>query len=240
MNIIQTLTAISPGLTSSFLGVSGVEPYTYSVKPGGAGGSIDSNGVYTAPDSPTDSFDIIEVTDSDLVPVVAEASINILTPHQLVLDIVKKELGLADDQLFLWNQKVNVPNDKRLYIDLAVVSTKILGNTKSYSTDGIKQIQSTNIYDMITLGITSKDVDALERRIEVLQALKSDYAQSQQEANSFSISNVSSSFVNLSRQEGNALLYAFGLSLTLSYFKKKITNINYYDTFQNTEVTTNS
>lgn len=236
MNIVQTLTALSPGLTASFLGVGGVEPYTYEVIAGGAGGTIDGDGNYIAPD--VTGVDIIQVTDSDLVPTVLTAQIKILTPHELVLDIVQNEMSLQDDQLTLYNQKFNIPNDDRVYFSLAIVSTKVLGNNRKNVGD--ESIQSTNFYDMITLEISSKSIDSLNRREELVMALGSDYAQSQQEANSFRIGKIPSSFVNLSRQEGNALLYAYGLTLTLSYFKKKITNIKYFDTFQNPVIETNS
>src|SRR4051812_47039746 len=58
----STLT-IPPTFTQQLQASGGVAPYTWSVAPGGAGGTIDADGLYTAPSGV--GIDLIIATDSD-------------------------------------------------------------------------------------------------------------------------------------------------------------------------------
>jgi hypothetical protein len=90
--------ALSPGLSTYFLGAGGVEPYTYAVVPGGAGGAIDpGTGFYQAPavmnPDPSLTSDMIEVTDDDLNT--ATLPILVTNPLGLFCEILQQELGLS-------------------------------------------------------------------------------------------------------------------------------------------------
>jgi hypothetical protein len=133
--------ALAPQLTFPFLGTGGTGPYTYSVLPGGVGGTINpSTGVYTAPTGT--GVDTIRVVDS----LGAQATSPVLVGNALELfcDILQTELGLANGRVYLWDQKIYAPTDNGLFIAVGVVNLKAFGNTNRFDPI-VGQIQSANV-----------------------------------------------------------------------------------------------
>lgn len=245
LTVSQSVTAIAPRRTAGFLGIGGVEPYTYAVLPGGAGGTVDSDGVYTAPatgnSNPALTSDTIQVTDSTLVtPLVATASILVTSYLGLVCDIIQNQMGLANGRVYFWDQKINQPTDSGLYVAVSIMRDKVFGNNKDYDSSG-NCIQSTNVMQTIDIDIISRGPEARDRKEEVLMALVSDYSESQQEANSFSIGGLpaGSQFINLSNVDGAAIPYRFKISFNMQYFIKKSLAVPYFDNFNQPTVFTN-
>lgn len=230
----QTLTAIAAGLTSSFLAGGGTAPYAYSVRPNGAGGSIDSTGIYTAPlvlsSNPVQDYDVIQVLDS--AGAIASASILVGTPLQLFCQVLQQELGLAQGRVYLWDQKIMQPTDAGLYIAVSVLRPKPFANTNSFQPDGTA-VQSVNMYADLQLDIISRGPEARDRKEEVIMALNSNYAQSQQEVNSFYIGKLppGAQFMNLSSPDGAAIPYRYAIGVSIQYFVTKVKAVPYYDTF---------
>ena len=239
ISISQNYTAIAPGLTAQFSASGGTAPYSYSVGAGGAGGSIGvSNGIYIAPlvmgATPPALFDTITVTDS--LGATASALIMVAGPLFLFCDILQSELGLAPGRVFLWDQKVFQPTDSGLYISVGVASCKPFGNTIGAGANGWDTaVQSVNMSATLDIDIMSRGPDARDRKEEVILALNSVYAQSQQEANSFYIGKLpsGSGFANLSAIDGAAIPYRFRISVNLQYAFTKTKAVPYYNTFAN-------
>jgi hypothetical protein len=242
-------TAMGPGLQASFLGSGGVEPYVYSVVPGGAGGSINSStGLYTAPlVAPTDprlSYATIKVTDADLDE--ATTTVYVADALGLFCEVIQREMGLADGRVYLWDQKISQPKDSGLFISVQFLNGKPFGNTNrpvsqgSAPGDGLDSFQSINMLATLQLSIQSRSTEALRRKEEVILALNSDYAQAQQEANSFYIGKLpaGSQFVSLSNIDGAAIPYRFDISVNVQYFYRKVTEVPYMSEFAPVEVTT--
>lgn len=149
-------------------------------------------------------------------------------------DIVQHEMELGNDQVWLYNEKIFIPKDERLYVSIREVSSKAFGNTRkevaTTSPVGLAEVLSVNMHAMLSVDLVSKSLEALERKEEVLMALKSNYAQQQQELLSFFIGTVSG-FVNLSFIEGSSIPYRLNLSVPVQYFVSKTKQIDYYDTF---------
>lgn len=245
LTLRSSVTAMGPGLSTYFLASGGTAPYIYSVLPNGAGGSINSStGVYTAPvilsSDAKKAYDTIVVTDSTS----ATASTQILIGNALLLfcDILKKELNLDDSHLFLWDQKIFQPTDSSLYIAVGVVNSKPFGNTNKFEGVTNSSIQSINMLDIISIDAISRGPSARDRRAEILMALNSNYAESQQELNSFYVGKLPSGgqFINLSEIDGAAIPYRFRISINLQYFVTKVQSVSYYDEFSPVEVTTDS
>lgn len=232
MTVSQSVTAILPNLTAGFLGLGGTAPYTYSVIAGGAGGTINSSGIYTAPTSmnpnPALTTDTIQVQDS--LGAIAAASILVTNVLGLVSDIIQNQMGLAQGRVYFWDQKINQPKDSALYIAVSVMRNKIFGNNKNYDGAG-NCIQSVNIMQVVDVDIISRGPEARDRKEEVLMALNSDYAESQQEACSFLIANLPTNLINLSNIDGAAIPYRFKFSFNLQYFSTKTVAVPYFDTF---------
>lgn len=237
--LLQNNNAMAINLTSPLIGVGGTPPYVYSVLAGGAGGTINaSTGLYTSPNKI--GIDTIQVTDSLLAT--AQASMLIGTPLQLFCDIIQQGMGLGNTQVYLWDQKIDIPTDYKLYIAIGVASVKPFTNIKTFDGSGSNsnQNQSTNVQATLSIDILSRGPDARDRKEEVILALNSDYSESQQELNSFRIFPISSSFVNLSEIDGTAIPYRFNISVNIMYFVSKIVAVPYFDTFSTPQIVTNS
>lgn len=234
LTLLQNNTAMTVNLTTPFQGVGGVEPYAYSVTPGGVGGSIDSTtGIYTSPNALGD--DQIVVTDSMLAT--AMATIRVLSPLELFCDVIQQGMGLADGRIWMYDQKVNEPKDSSLYIVVQVLVPKVFGSSTKLDNAG-NTVQGVNVGATLSVDIKSRSTEALLRKEEVIMALSSSYAESQMELNSFYIAPITSAFVNISQLDGAAAPYRFNLSVNIQYFVKKTTAVAYYDTYQAVAVTT--
>lgn len=232
MTLTATTLALGPGLTASFLGVGGTEPYLYSILTPGAGGTIDPDtGAYTAPSVLPDQgigTDVVQVEDS--LGALATLKMRVGSALFLFCNVIQHEMGLASDQVYIWDQKLNIPKDERLYVAVGVASLKPFGVTNRFNTSGSPvSDQSVNMMAKLDVNILSRGPAARERREEVLLALTSLYAEQQMSTNSFLIARLSSGFNNLSDIDGDAIPYRFVISVNMQYFFKKRQAAPYFD-----------
>lgn len=243
--LTSSMSAMSPGLSTFFLGSGGTEPYLYEVLPDGAGGMIDdTTGEYSAPlianEDPAKSTDIIQVTDADN----NTATLPILIGSALLLfcEILQKEMGLNNGRVYLWDQKINQPHDNDLYIAVSEISCKPFANTNFSDGSGLdmNEIQSINMLSVLGIDLISRGPSARDRKAEVLMALNSTYAEQQQEVNSFFVGKLPSGaqFVNLSEIDGAAIPYRYRISVNIQYMVRKVKAIPYFDDFEDAEITT--
>ena len=242
----QSYTAVAPNITASFLASGGTPAYTYSVRSGGAGGTINSStGLYTAPaqlgTSPQTTFDTIQVVDS--VGAVASAQILVGSAILLVCDILQNQLNLAPGHLYLWDQKTFQPTDDLLYIAVGVLSCKPFSNANvmNGSGGGLNSLQTVNMQATLSLDIMSRSSAARDQKEFVLMALASNYSEQQQEANNFFIGKLpaGSQFRNLSFIDGAAIPYRFQIDVNIQYVISKTQAVQYFDSFATPQVTTN-
>lgn len=245
ISLSQTYSAVAANITSSFLATGGTAPYTYSVLPGGAGGTINArSGVYTAPSqassSPNGAFDTIKATDS--LAAIGTSQILVGTPLMLFCDIIQKGMGLAAGRVFLWDQKIFQPTDYDLYAVVSVPVCKPFGNGLQYvpTTLGLNQIQSVNMLAHLDVDIISRGPAARDQKEKVIMALYSNYAEAQQEANSFSIGRISTNFINLSNIDAAAIPYRYKISCQMQYFVSQTSPAPYFDKFSGFTTTTSN
>jgi len=242
--LTQSLTAIGPNLTSSFLATGGIAPYSYSVLIGGAGGSIDSSGLYTAPNSvPSDPklvYDTVQVQDA--ATATATAKILIGSPLLLFCDILQNELGLDSAHVYLWDQKAFQPLDSSMYVVVSVLNCKPFGNNIRYdgSGSGLSAVQEVHMQAMLTLDIISRGPAARDQKELVIAALQSTYSQQQQEANSFYVGKISTGFTNLSMIDGPAIPYRYQIQVAIQYTVTKASPVQYFDTFATPQINVNA
>lgn len=242
--------ALGVNLIAYFMANGGTGPYTYSVRSGGAGGTINSStGLYTAPavvngglfGPPTKIYDTVQVLDN--VGARATAQILVGTPILLFCEIIQNQLGLANGRVYLWDQKIMEPTDAGLYIAISVLSCKPFANTNAPdgSGSGLMSDQSVNMYAQLQVDIISRGTEARDRKEEIILALNSDYARSQQEGNCFYLGSLppGSQFVNLSSPDGAGIPYRFNISVAMQYFFVKNVAVPYFDTFATPQVNTN-
>lgn len=237
MNILYNTLAMASSTKQYFQATGGVEPYVYSVKSGGVMGTINpSTGQYTAPPTNLGNDTIVATDDNGDT---AELEIMVASPLGLFCEIIQNQLQLSDGQVVIWDQKWDVPNDEKMYVVVSILSERIFGAGNKFDADG-NSVISANCNATLNINIQSRSLQALRRREEIPLALVSNYAESQQEANSFKIGKVPGSFVNLSQVDGPAIPYTFNISVNLQYFVKKTTAVPYFDQFQDPTVLTDN
>jgi hypothetical protein len=238
LSLSQTKTAMVPGNTSSFLGVDGTPPYTYSVQPGGQGGTIDPvGGTYTAPNlsaynsTADNASDTVIVTDS--TGATASASILVGPVFILFLDIINTVMKLPPGRCFLYNGKGFQPTDAGLYIAVEVLNVKVFGNNTKFIPGPEIVVNSVNCGCTLDLHIISVDNSALYLKEIVLASLMSPYSISQQEGNNFSIGRIppGAQFNNLSEIDGPAIPYHFSIMINLIYSIGTSSNVDVFTSF---------
>lgn len=230
LQIVANSFFVMPNTPVPFGASGGTPPYAFNIFQGGAGGSINpSTGLYQAP--PNFGIDNVQVTDS--LGATSTVKIQIDSAIQLVCDVIQNQLNLQQGQVYLYNQKINIPTDSRLYVAVGIISCKPFSNTNKYDGSGSNSnaVQSTNFQALLSIDILSRGLDALNRKEEIIMALMSNYAESQQEINGFYIGKISSGFVNLSDIDGAAIPYRFNISVNIQYQITKTVGVAYFDTF---------
>lgn len=244
ISLLPALSNVMPSVPVQFNGTGGTAPYAYAVLAGGAGGTIDSaTGVYKAPanlnpdpyNHPEMNRDTVRVTDS--LGATATGVVRVGGVLQMLADIVQSEMVLADDQVYLWDQKITPPTDSRLYVAVGAFQPKPFGSSNKLDASG-NSVQSVNMVQNCSFDIMSRGPSARDRKEEIIMALSSVYAQQQMALNSFDIGKLSTNFVNLSQVDGAAIPYRFNISVNVQYAVTKTKPVPYYDDFAPVDVTT--
>ena len=160
-------------------------------------------------------------------------------PIKQICKILKTQLALNDNQIWIYNQKRDIPNDYGIYYVVQYVGQRIIGNTRREipTTTGLVEYQSLHSLANIALDIFSRNSIVREARDQAIMALNSTYSQQVQEANGFQIARNSFQVTNASEVEGVAELTRYSISFNVTYMSESTKSIDYYDTF-NKEVIT--
>lgn len=235
MQILQNVNAVrNTGLTVPFGVSGGTAPYTWSVAPGGVGGTINSStGIYLSPIN-VEGTDTIVVTDSASPTATASTAIAVGWPINLVIDIIRSQLGLATDQIWLYNQKEFISPDMRTYVTVGISHWEFFGT--SSATNGSGSTLSANggvtVAATLTLDIQSRAPRVLHEVIRMQAALKSTYAEQQMELNGFFVAPLPSGPIpNIGAIDGAAIPWHFRTQAVLQWADNAQTNVPFYDTF---------
>jgi hypothetical protein len=160
-------------------------------------------------------------------------------PIKHICKILQNSLNLTDEQIWIYNQKRDIPNDFGIYFVVNYIGQRIIGNVrKEIATPaGLVEYQSVHSLANFSVDILSRSSQAREMRDKALMALNSTYSQMIQEANGFQIAPNSFSVTNTSEIEGVAELYRYTLSFNVTYMSETSKSIDYYDTFTKEVIT---
>lgn len=162
-----------------------------------------------------------------------------LEPIKVICDILAKELTLEEDQVWIYNQKWNIPSDTRVYYVVSYVGQRVIANVRKEYVEGddLKEYQSVHSLANMTLNIFSRGSEVREAKDLALMALNSTYSQQMQEAQGFQIARNSFQVTNTSDIEGTAELYRYSISFNITYKSETTKTIGYYDTFTKEVIT---
>jgi len=155
-----------------------------------------------------------------------------ITP-QIICDIIKDGMSLLDSQIWIYNQRREIPQDKKLYIVVSLLSSSIYGNNSKQSNDpnvtDMPETLTQYVKESITVNLFSYTTEALERYPEVLGSLMSTYSQRIQEAQALKIFPIPLSVNDVSSVEGPSLLNRTSITLQVLRKYDMILNADYYD-----------
>ena len=156
-----------------------------------------------------------------------------------VCDILKVGMNLQDDQIWIYNQKVDIPNDKRLYVVVSLKSETVIGNNieEKDVTLGEEEVIWSNVVSDIGIELFSYNVNALNRRYEVLSSMRSTYSIQKQEEFNCNIGRRPIAFFDSSFLAPSARLYSFYFMYRLTHVESSANReVEYYDDFSRADM----
>lgn len=149
-----------------------------------------------------------------------------------VCDILKVGMGLENDQIWIYNQKVDIPNDKRLYVVVSLKSETVIGNNiDTESNVGLDEIIWSNIVSDVGIELFSYNVNALNDRYKVLSSMRSTYSLQKQEELNCNIGRRPIAFFDSSFMAPTAKLYSFYFLYKITHVENSAKEIDFYDDF---------
>lgn len=160
-------------------------------------------------------------------------------PEQIIVNILRTEMGLDKDSVWIRDQNRQIPNDNKLYIAVGEIGSKVMSSVDTVTPDdaGMQEFQQVQVQSMIQIDAFSSDVKELFRRYEIVAALRSIYSVQQQEQYYFKIFSVPTSFVNTSGVEGGSIINRFSITIVCFVWYSKTKQLavpsgqNYFDDF---------
>ena len=149
----------------------------------------------------------------------------------IICDIIKNELSLSSGQVMVYNQEIEPPTTKGLYIVVGYLTGKAIGNSANVKDEdtGISEDQAVTMLEVIQLDIMSIDDSARQQKEQVIMALNSDYAQKIMETNRIKIFKIPGQFNDVSGVEGHGILTRFVMPITIMAVYPKNKVVDYFD-----------
>lgn len=149
-----------------------------------------------------------------------------------VCDILKVGMNLDNDQIWLYNQKVDIPNDKRIYVVVSLKKEEVFGNNiEIKETNGLDEVIWTNLVSDVGIELFSYNTNALNRRYEVLSSMRSVYSVQKQEELNFNIGRNPTVFLDSSFMSLTARLYSFYYEYRITHVEHSSRPVEYFDKF---------
>lgn len=146
---------------------------------------------------------------------------------QVLADIIKKSVGLTDDQIWIYNQRHNIPSTSGLFVVISRVALKIYGNNSVQSGDTLSTGQWCQ--ESLAINLLSKNLEAVERVPEVLGALVSPLSVFVQQQTGISIAKVPQSVVDTSSLEGAGMLFRTTITLQVLSAYEQTSGATFFD-----------
>lgn len=149
----------------------------------------------------------------------------------LIRSIIVRELTIDGERVNMYNQEFTIPTDDRLFIVIQYKASPIIvssRNTQEIINGLYTEVQDINTIEDITIGLFSKNLEALQRKEEVIMALSSIYSRQIQEEYSFKISS-NPAIQDLSFLEGPAMLTRVDIDIRVNAWYNKTKTAEYLE-----------
>ena len=154
-----------------------------------------------------------------------------------VCDILKVGMNLEKDQIWIYNQKVDIPNDKRLYVVVSLKKETVIGNNiENKDSEGMEEVVWSNIVSDIGIELFSYNVNALNSRYKVLSSMRSTYSVQKQEELNCNIGRRPTAFFDSSFMSPTARLYSFYYEYKITHVENSAKDIEFYDDFSRADM----
>ena len=153
----------------------------------------------------------------------------------IVRDLIKDDLSLSDDQIWIYNQRIKIPDTKGLFVSVSRVACKVYANNNAYtgSTEALTEDLAVSTLETISVDLMSQDTSALENYPNVLMALRSTKAQSVAEAYGMRFDSIPFSVNDVPSIEGTSMIFRIEINFPVYRTYNGTKDIDYYDTFSN-------
>lgn len=151
-----------------------------------------------------------------------------ITP-QIICDIIKAGMSLKDNQIWIYNQRRAIPEDKSLYITVGIMSIKPYANINRFNQATMKDDLNQYVQETLSINLMSYTTECLERYPEVMGSLISTYSQQVQEELALKIAEIPTSINDVSAIEGTTLLNRIVITLPVLRKYSMLIGANYYD-----------
>lgn len=154
----------------------------------------------------------------------------------LIRSIIKKEMDIADDHIWIYGEGWKIPQYKDLSVVIEYKYGRAYSNrrpTTSVSTDQANTLTSNqrlNKQEFLTVQLFSRTREAEFRKEEVSFALNSVYAQQVQEQFGFHLARILPD-QNLTYWEGSSMLKRFDVPIIVLTHYRKDRAIDFFDSF---------
>lgn len=138
----------------------------------------------------------------------------VITP-KLICDIIQDAMSLNDDQIWIYNQRRSIPQDKRLYIVVGLISSRSYGNNGKFNSSTMKIDVGVWMQELISIDLFSYTMEAQERVHEVIGSFQTTYSIQQQELYGLQIASIPLHITDTSASEGPTMLNRLSMSLNV-------------------------
>lgn len=150
----------------------------------------------------------------------------------LMCSVLKNELGLASDQIWIYNQKIDIPKDGRLYVIVSQVDSKQFAAGKYHSyTPNVAATTHQHTQETIRIDLLSSTSLALDKVQDVIGAFSSDYAEEIANANGLRFPRLPTSVLDTSATEVTQQLFRSTIELKILRAYTQSKTASYYDSF---------
>jgi hypothetical protein len=136
-------------------------------------------------------------------------------------------MTLEADQIWIYNQRRNIPTSGGLFVSVHRIGVKPYGNNTKHNGNSVTSSQM--MQEVIQIQLFSHDLSAVNRLPEAMAALGSPYSDYVQGRDGFRIGKVPVAVTDLSGLEGAGLLYRTAITVNVLTSYEQVAGATFFD-----------